>query len=131
MFSLALKDESAYPPRCCIGGITLQAAKQHLPKSLVKEYSDKLLEMTTKVKVYCHNIKCNAFVAPHSIHNNQAYCQKCNSKTCVECKEASHFGPCTAEHLKVLADLAKGQGWQTCPNCRRIVERQDGCSHMT
>lgn len=30
-----------------------------------------------------------------------------------------------------LRELAKEKEWQTCSKCRRIVERIDGCLHMT
>lgn len=130
MFALAMKDEEAYPPRCCFGTITLQKAKIRLPEPLVNEYNRKLVEMTTKNKTYCANNKCNSFIAPHSIHNNQAHCQKCKRKTCAMCKEPSHFGPCTSETQKVLAALAKEYRWQKCPDCLRMVEKDDGCNHI-
>lgn len=131
LFELALKDEAHYPPKCHRRQISLNTARRYLPKSLIRQYQIKSLELSTKNKVYCSKVSCNAFVAPHSIHNGLAHCQECHTRTCVQCKEGEHFGPCDeGAGILVLQRLAESQKWQTCPDCRKIVEKVDGCPHI-
>ena len=129
-FRLSLKDETMYPPRCCWYNIPLKEVQEHLPKSLSREFQSRQLEMETKNKTYCHKTNCSAFIAPHSIHNGEAICQKCNARTCAKCKEKSHFGPCSGGEDAAFMEYARSNSWKRCPTCRRMVEREDGCSHM-
>ena len=129
LFTLAMTDESVYPPKCHRRPIPLDLAAGHLPRSLMRAFEAKLPELSTRKRIYCSNIKrgCNAFIATHSIHNGEAFCQKCNSKTCVKCKEAGHFGPCQDNDV---IELAKDEKWKICPGCTRLVEKADGCNHI-
>jgi hypothetical protein len=129
-FSLSLRDETTYPPRCCWYNIPLKEVQKHLPKSLSREFQSRQLEMKTKNKTYCHKPNCSAFIAPHSIHNGEAICQKCNARTCANCRGKSHFGPCSAGEDAAFMEFASSKNWKRCPTCRRMVEKEDGCSHM-
>ena len=93
VFARAMRDETAYPPRCCYR-IALKLAQKHLPRVVVREFQTKQLELATKNKTYCHKTQCSHFVAPHSIHNDQAICQKCGARICSRCRLEWHFGPC-------------------------------------
>ena len=130
VFSLALKDETAYPPRCCIRTIPLNLVSRHLPKALVREFKAKELELRTKDKTYCHKPTCSAFIAPHSIHNGEAICQKCNARTCSKCRAKWHFGPCSAGDDPVFTKFADSKRLKRCPQCRRMIEKDDGCNYM-
>lgn len=130
IFGFALKNEECYPPDCCFGAISFRLARHHLSPALARNFAAKKLEMSTKKKTYCHNVSCNTFIAPHSIHNGDAHCQKCRFITCSKCKQKSHFGPCTDKTNEELEQLAKEQGWKKCPACERLVERDGGCNHM-
>ena len=95
-FKLAMRDEEAYPPRCCFHIITLAEVVKRLSEPLVKEFKSRQLELKTKNKTYCHKPDCSAFIAPHSVHNGEAICQKCYARTCSKCRGQWHFGPCSA-----------------------------------
>ena len=133
MFTTAINDERGYAgptPRCCTGPISLKKARSHITPKIARRYKAKLQEYATKDRTYCQNLSCGNFIASHSIHNHQAFCQECRTVTCSVCKEASHYGPCRLQPLQDLMKLAKHQGWMKCPDCCRIVERIDGCRHM-
>ncbi|TKA80377.1 hypothetical protein B0A55_01903 [Friedmanniomyces simplex] len=130
IFKLAMTDETFYPPQCCRCPLPIKAALRHLPPATVREYKAKRLELTTVNKTYCHKSACSAFIAPHSIHNGEAFCQECRAKTCSKCKCAAHFGPCTFAEDAELLGIARVEKWQRCPGCRRLVERSEGCPDM-
>lgn len=75
--------------------------------------------------------------ATHSLR-----CTKCNIDVCKHCKRLGHNyplrscasvvpSPAESKNMKALRDLAKVEGWQTCPGCRSMVELNHGCYHMT
>ena len=131
VFTLSMKDETVFPPRCCDSTITLRVARKHLPRNLIKEYEARCLELSTKDRIYCHEATCSAFIAPHSIHNNEAICQKCNARTCKKCRSKWHFGPCSSEEEDTtLTNLAISMSWKRCPDCKTMVEKVDGCSQI-
>jgi hypothetical protein len=129
-FKLALRDEQSYPPRCCYHIIALTDVVKHLSKPLVREFKSRQLELKTKNKTYCHKSDCSAFIAPHSIHNGEAICQKCSARTCSKCRGKWHFGPCSAGEYAEFDEFAGSHKWKRCPRCRRMVEKEEGCNHM-
>lgn len=86
MFETAMKDETMYPPSCCGTNISIKLVRGHLSKSLLWKFRMKQPELSTSKKLYCHVPRCSAFIAPHSVHNGQAICQKCRSVTCTKCR---------------------------------------------
>lgn len=130
MFSAALKNEECYPPSCCNGEVSFKLARRRISPALAREFAAKRLELSTKDKTYCHEVKCSNFIAPYSIHNGNAYCQKCRAVTCAKCKESSHFGPCASEAERVMSKLARENGWKKCHTCERFVEKNGGCNHI-
>ena len=129
IFTEAMRDETSYPPRCCYP-ISLKVVQRYLPRTLVRQFQAKQLELSTKNKTYCHKPNCSTFIAPQSIHNDQAICQQCRSRTCTKCRAEWHFGPCSGGDDPDFMVFAESKHWKRCPQCRRMVEREDGCSHM-
>ncbi len=131
LFKTALKDETLFPPRCCGVRVTVKTVRAHLPRSIVKQYRAMKLELSTRDRTYCWRPTCSTFIAPHSVHNDQAICQRCRSRTCIRCKNSWHYGPCAVlEEDAAFFEMMREEEWQKCPGCRRIVERDDGCDHM-
>lgn len=129
-FEEAMKDEAMYPPRCCQIKIPLILAQKELPKDTIRRFNRKSLELATRNRTYCYKAFCSAFIAPHSIHNGQAICQKCGAVTCSKCKDAWHYGPCSEGEDAAFFDFIRSTRWKKCPECRRIVEKSNGCNHI-
>ncbi|KAI0889183.1 uncharacterized protein GGS22DRAFT_184760 [Annulohypoxylon maeteangense] len=136
---MAYQSNPFAPAKCCalIANNTLKHCGVFSTKEL-KTYIDKIEEYTTPGrKLYCHDKQCSAFI-PASYRGTRAgKCKKCGLNTCKTCAQKSHFGPCKQEDVDALGpddplhNLANSQGWKQCPNCRVIVERGEGCTHMT
>ncbi|KAG8627416.1 hypothetical protein KVT40_004899 [Elsinoe batatas] len=131
MFRNAMKDEAAFPPRCC-QPITLEHAMGVLPFAVYQQYSAKLPELETKDKTYCHVQACAAWIAPRFIVNAIGRCSTCSAQTCVICKGERHEGDCPAdEATQAVLEMAAGQNWRRCGRCRTMVELNTGCNHIT
>jgi len=64
--------------------------------------------------------------------NEQATCPDCSTVTCTLCKAASHRGDCPADTvLQQVLQTADENRWQRCYSCRRLVELDIGCNHIT
>lgn len=134
LFRLSTVDESFYPPRCCRKPIVLWMTQIFLPSDLVRVIREKRIEYSTLDRTYCHEPSCSAFINPAtSIGLDEATCPKCERKTCTLCKAAYHQGedcPRDTGTLEVLA-IATEKGWQRCSTCRRLIELDTGCFHMS
>lgn len=127
-----LADESRFPLRCCQQIVPLAAAK--LTKGFKKRLDAKQQEYNIPVasRLYCSFAKCSALLEGFDIKGSQARCKACKSFTCTSCKKKSHAGLCTQdEDDRKLQQLAKKKRWQHCSRCKRVIERVDGCNHMS
>lgn len=80
-------------------------------------------------------------VALHALHllggdaieNDVATCSICYTETCTICKSQAHIGAECPNHtaLQAVIDLGNENNWQRCYSCRRMVELEIGCNHMT
>ncbi|KAL2177459.1 uncharacterized protein P884DRAFT_200668 [Thermothelomyces heterothallicus CBS 202.75] len=132
LFTASLSDESLFPPRCCGQPIPLDSCRAYLPTNLAGEFLVKKAEMETPNRTYCHQPTCSVFIPQQFIDGEVATCPRCQQTTCVTCKGQSHEGDCpydvaSQELLRVAAE----NGWQRCYSCRRLVELDHGCNHMT
>ncbi|GJC89677.1 putative E3 ubiquitin-protein ligase ariadne-2 [Colletotrichum liriopes] len=132
LFETSLTDESLFPPRCCGKPIPVDNNRLFLPSKLVGEFRAKEVELSTPNRTYCHKPTCSTFIPKEFIQADIATCQRCNNKTCVMCKGASHKDQdCEQDTLtQDLLQIAAANGWQRCFSCRRIVELDLGCNHM-
>ena len=136
MFDAAATDESCYPPRCCKATkIPVKHAKRFLDADLKTKFDAKTVEFETVDRTYCSNPKCSIFIPPAEIDENDeidARCLSCWSYTCVTCKAPGHGGDCPADlGLAELVNYAEENHWQRCYNCFRIIQKDDGCDHIT
>ena len=107
--------------------------RTHLPATLVRAFEQKRLEYTTADRVYCHAPRCSAFLGAATVTPIPFRCSSgsCGATTCGHCKHPAHAGrPCPSSDEGLLA-YAQARGWQRCPACRHVVERAEGCYHMT
>lgn len=132
LFSASLTDESLFPPRCCRQAISLSTANIFLTSEIKKQFGVKKIEFGTPNRTYCSQQACSAFITPDNIRDEVGVCAECLSQTCTVCKGAGHAGECPNDtSLQAVVELAREEGWQRCHSCRRMVELDTGCYHMT
>ena len=132
LFHLSTTDESLFPPRCCHRGISLQSVKTYIAPETCKLFEKKSIEFLTPDRTYCCRPSCSAFISQKAITSEQATCVECSSITCTVCKAPAHDGDCPEDiAMQEVLQLAQQQGWQRCYSCRRIIELNFGCNHIT
>ncbi|OIW28831.1 hypothetical protein CONLIGDRAFT_393268 [Coniochaeta ligniaria NRRL 30616] len=142
-FNMAIRAKPFAPARCCsltpsIDPETLKAGVEPAEvKKHMETYIAKLDEHNCKDKLFCHVKTCSAHIPMSRRSHRVGTCPNCACKTCKKCKSKSHWGACSAEKLKDLEGdkqllaLAQSRNWKQCPDCSAVVERMDGCPHMT
>jgi hypothetical protein len=132
LFESSMTDNSLFPPRCCRSAFVLAAVRPFLTSALAKEFQQKELELSTPNRTYCCAPACSAFIPPRDIASDSASCKNCGMITCAICKNAAHDGDCPEDaDLQKVLGIANDNGWQRCYSCRRIVELDHGCNHIT
>jgi hypothetical protein len=98
----------------------------------VGEFLAKKVELETPNRTYCHQPICSKFIPRQFIDGEKATCIQCGKTTCVVCKGASHEGDCPHDPaLKEVMRVAADNEWQQYPSCRRLIELDFGCYHMS
>ena len=132
LFELSTTDETLFPPRCCRQEIPSTSVRLYLSGELVQRFQKKVIEFQTSDRTYCSRPTCSAFITPDNITGELATCTSCFTNTCTICKGTNHDGDCPADTAtQQMLEAAREQGWQRCYNCRRVVELDVGCNHMT
>lgn len=134
LFIRATADESLFPPRCCRQEIPFDLVGNLLSEEEIRVFDNAAVEFNTHDRTYCSNQSCGKFILPERINNetSRAECHSCDTDTCSLCKHAFHGGDCTTDNaLESVLNLAKGEGWQRCPDCKTMVELTYGCYHIT
>ena len=133
LFKAALTDESLFPPRCCRQNIPLDTMRIFLTSDMVLNFRQKEIEFGTANRTYCSRPEWSSFIAEENIHDEVASCPSCRARTCAICKAGSHDGEdCPRDTaFQATMDLARESGWQRCYACRRLVELDIGCNHIT
>ncbi|PNS15666.1 hypothetical protein CAC42_4118 [Sphaceloma murrayae] len=133
LFTDAMQNEAYYPPRCCRKDVSLDKVRVFLPADLVEAFLAMVPELETKDRTYCHVPTCSTFLSPDSmLDQDHGTCGTCGATTCKLCKEAAHDGICpTDANSQALLAMAQDRKWQKCYQCKRFVELQFGCNHIT
>lgn len=149
----SLQDEALYPPRCCRQPFKMDDMRLFLSPELISGFHEKKIEFATSNRIYCANPMCSTFLYPANITGDIAECPKCMVYTCrfttcyflacclhitnilvqgTFCKAGAHQGECPQDNAtQQVLQLAMGKGWKRCPKCQALVEKGQGCSHMT
>ena len=124
---------SKKPYRCCNKNIPVNLVRRELGARFVQRYTDFELETSTSNPLYCSHSGCSAFIPPADIHGDNGTCKQCKKLTCRHCRSRAHPGKlCTQDkETEKVKELGAKKGWQHCPGCRSLVERNEGCLHMT
>lgn len=129
----AIQDEDLYPVRCCLQEIPVASVKEFIVPALQKTFAEKRAEYSVPVKnrVFCANRACLTFLgSSEGVEKPEMACPLCESPTCPKCKQSAHPGECVDAATVQLRALASTEGWKTCPGCKWLVERTEGCPHM-
>ncbi|KAG9235390.1 hypothetical protein BJ875DRAFT_422137 [Amylocarpus encephaloides] len=131
-FQTALSSRTLF--ECCTTRVRPTVATSFLPPSFLQSYTSLTLELGTVNPLFCASVTCSKFIPPFSIHGPFAVCRQanCKTKTCVLCKRKVHKGVCKEDQEgRKVKEMAEMKGWKTCPFCGHMVERTEGCLHMT
>lgn len=128
----ATKDESLFPPRCHRQPIGNAIIEANLNDAELSEYRNAELEFTSTNRIYCAVPECARFIPATQRDRDRASCAACGAVTCVHCKALSHPGGCLQDTARQqLLEYGVGQNWKTCFGCGEMVEKENGCNHMT
>ena len=134
MFSANVDDEHSFPPRCCGYVVPLVHVEKSLERETVELYKAKMNEYGTAFRLYCSNVQCNTFLGSRTSRASPVRCEKCEAETCSKCTAPAHprKARCKIDNgLRKALKLGQTAGWQRCPTCRALVERNQGCYHMS
>ncbi|TMW81826.1 hypothetical protein EJD97_007717 [Solanum chilense] len=134
------------PVSGCKGQLEPYNCRSILPKEVFDRWGDVLCEamIMGSERFYCPFKDCSALLIDENGKDSvviQSECPECRRLFCAKCKVAWHSGIVCAEFQKLnkdereredlqLMQLAKGQEWQRCPQCRIYVARASGCAQM-
>lgn len=127
--------DSGRPFQCCGQEVPISLLPANLLQlDFIVRYDLLLLELATPNRTYCSNRNCGSFVPPTQYQGPDiALCLACGYNTCRHCNAPHHPGrDCPEDEATQQAlHLGAARGWRRCPGCRNLVERIDGCNHMT
>ena len=110
----------------------IDLAAPYLPAQFVTNYKAKMVERSTPNPIYCAKPGCATFIPLANLTGPMATCPKCGFVTCSLCKNPEHKGVCPPDmEGKKLLKLASNRKWTQCQRCKSMVERDEGCLHMT
>lgn len=123
-------DESFFPSRCCGQEMPMSLLRPYITAELTAKFELTAIEFDTSYRTYCYFYEI--FINPDDIQGHQAHCTICNLDTCILCHDQFHSGGCSKDPaLKTALQLAQEKGWQRCMSCQIMIERREGCNHMT
>ena len=134
LFRLCLGDETLYPPRCCQQIMPWSDVQDFVSWELIHDFEDKKEEMGTRDKTYCSDPACSTFIGASHIAANTAVatCPTCEELTCVTCKSVLHAGDCPSDpSMLATLEVAQENGWKRYQECGRMIDRIEGCNHIT
>ncbi|MCJ1337553.1 hypothetical protein MMC09_002835 [Bachmanniomyces sp. S44760] len=132
LFRTSTIDEALFPPRCCKQEITFDEARHFLPTEVSENFIKKSEEFRTLDRTYCSQPDCSKFIPVGRIQAQVGICYTCLSATCAICKQAEHVDDCPEDlAMQGFLTTASANGYQRCRSCRRMVELDTGCYHIT
>lgn len=143
--------ENIFQIRCpdlnCKGDLEPQFCRSIVPVEVFDRWGTALCESLIhgSEKFYCPFKDCSAMLlndggTDHLVVESE--CPNCHRLFCAQCKVAWHAGVSCTEFRNLNKDersredimvmeLAKNKKWRRCPNCKIIVEKIQGCLHIS
>ena len=104
--------------------------REILSETQYQVYQTQLQKKRDKGKSYCPNSKCSKQYIPKK-KSNKTTCE-CGTQICNKCGNTWHKGKTCAQAIRLeLKEFSKENKVRFCLNCKIIVIRDYGCSHMT
>ncbi|KAH8885116.1 hypothetical protein GQ53DRAFT_829161 [Thozetella sp. PMI_491] len=150
-FQISMSSATFLPVRCCTAvpvkifrDLASSAAGSPITPATLKTYRERTAEATVPAahKLYCWKPECRAFIPPVLCDKRGGKCRECKTRTCRSCDSKAHYGACpkgkevasapmprVSGELLLLA-LARRMRWKRCPQCKNLVEKNDGCNHI-
>jgi hypothetical protein len=135
VFKSALQFESNFPPLCgCKLPILLEETRRLLAQEHLDRYDNVVPEWTSVHRTYFAN--CLQYLDSQRFTEDTRYseCSKCNESTCRDCKASKiqHEDGCPADlDRERLLELGTSNNWKQCSQCGNLIEKNQGCDHMT
>jgi E3 ubiquitin-protein ligase RNF144 len=96
-------------------------------------------------KVYCPFKDCSAMMVVDDVGGGdvaESECPSCKRLFCARCGVPWHAGLSCAEYEQLavgdrgkedlaVMEMAKGEKWKRCPQCMFLVQKSEGCVHIT
>ena len=137
-FRVGLSNKASFPPKCCENeGIDIATVAGFLEEELVVRYTMVEEEFRTRSPLFCATPRCSALISGARVANAVGKfidCHECGQASCIDCKSSRSRhteAKCPDFIDKEDRDLVNEKKWKQCPGCKNLVEREDGCNHMT
>lgn len=137
MVGVALEQEEYFPVRCCSQKIPTKKIMSIMTRDGRRLYKSRACEysISPAERWYCPRNTCGRWIPPKHIdaQASSQRCRSCQAKICSNCKGLAHESWNCAQdpELKEILKVAQENHWQRCYQCHAIVEKTDGCAHIT
>ena len=136
MVMQSLQNESFFPAQCCRKPIVGSGVKRMIGAALAEKQKEKTIEMSDHNRTYCSDPNCAQYIMPRSsfwskLTRSTIRTCKCGIRTCIKCKSGAHRDWCLYRLDDSLEELMKRMSWQRCFKCGHVIERNEGCLHIT
>jgi hypothetical protein len=143
MFLVSLTTRALYPPRCsCRKRIDIHSMLDMYTEDVHNLLMALPEEWQTQNPTYCGQEGCGAYIPEAQFESSDrtelqvGACKACKEMTCSKCKQsqAAHNNLCGKCPRKTVSpelySFVKENQLTSCPNCKILVELEDGCSSV-
>ncbi|EAR99777.2 Ibr domain protein (macronuclear) [Tetrahymena thermophila SB210] len=128
------KIENLKCPHCSCT-LSEQTIIDHTTASLYKKYKIFLrntLINKDPLKRFCPTPNCDQIISLKDKDQKNAKCDSCKIVICCQCNRIEHQGISCEDLLeKEIEDLTDSRDIQRCNKCKSLVQKVQGCNHMT
>ena len=128
--------------RCCGQYINMSIARAVLPSDKFSVLESRMEERLAEDKMYCPEPTCSVFMNLDNLSGEMkraqpsSLCYACGTPICLVCKKTWHEGITCAQNKAEaesasIREMAQAEGWKLCPGCKNMVEKNEGCNHIT
>ncbi|CDW77444.1 ibr domain containing protein [Stylonychia lemnae] len=85
-----------------------------------------------KTKKFCPAPNCDNVLEKKGL-NSKINCEQCKNLICFDCHCVWHIGQTCRQYIKKtqINWALRDENTQKCPQCKVIIEKDEGCNHMT